>query len=77
MANVMPNVCGVDACREIRAHEEAMHGERAFIIGMTGNTLSEDMAEFQESGCDVVMTKPIDWDAFKKILKGCDLITDQ
>jgi len=44
MDNVMPNVCGVDACREIRAHEEAMHGERAFIIGMTGNTLSsEDM----------------------------------
>jgi len=77
MDNIMPNVHGADACREIRANEDAISRERAFIIGMTGNTLSDDMAEFMNCGCDVVMTKPIDWRALKEVLKSRDLIPDQ
>ena len=77
MDNIMPKLHGVDACREIRAHEEAIRSEKAFIVGMTGNTLPDDMAEFMDCGCDVVMTKPINWSAFKEVLKSHDLIPEQ
>lgn len=77
MDNIMPNVRGVDACREIRAHEEATQTKKAFIVGMTGNTLSDDMAEFMNCGCDVVMAKPINWSTFKELLKSHDLIPEQ
>ena len=39
------------------------------IFGLTGNALSEDVNEFKRAGCDEVLTKPMNFEAFKMLLR--------
>jgi signal transduction histidine kinase/CheY-like chemotaxis protein len=63
MDNCMPNMSGVDACREIRRL-----GYGGPIIGLTGHTLDEDVACFRNAGANHVLAKPLDIAALQSCL---------
>jgi CheY-like chemotaxis protein len=54
----MPGMNGPDATRRMREM-----GCGAYIFGVTGNVLIEDVTTFKESGADLVMFKPINLNA--------------
>jgi CheY-like chemotaxis protein len=55
----MPELGGLDATREIRAHEKQAGGH-AYIIAMTAHALKGDRELCLEAGMDGYVTKPID-----------------
>lgn len=59
MDSVMPNMNGMEATSLIRQAELAKGRSGLCIIGLTGNALSEDVAEFRLSGCDEVTPSPL------------------
>ena len=67
--NSMPNLTGPEAASEVR-----VLGFEGLIIGVTGNSLPEDIAEFEERGAELVLLKPINSlilvDAIKLLLKA-------
>lgn len=63
--SVMPNMSGIDACREIRAL-----GYQGVIIAVTGNVLPSDIEEFICAGADKLVPKPFRVDDIKSILEG-------
>jgi signal transduction histidine kinase/CheY-like chemotaxis protein len=65
MDNCMPNMSGVDACREIRRL-----GYGGPIIGLTGHTLDEDVACFRNAGANHVLAKPLDIAALQSCLSN-------
>jgi len=54
MDNMMPNVSGVEATREMRDF-----GFENIVMGLTGNTLDSEIQEFEDSGADAVLPKPL------------------
>ena len=54
MDSVMPVMSGLVATRKLR-----QAGFTALILGVTGNALQEDIAEFVEAGVNDVITKPV------------------
>ena len=63
MDNVMPIMIGPLATQAIRSM-----GYTGPVIGITGNALREDIAEFKAYGADDVLPKPLDMNAFDKIV---------
>ena len=59
MDNVMPRMNGVEATRQIRSNDLKVGRGGTLIFGLTGNALSEDVSEFKLSGCDEILTKPL------------------
>jgi len=60
--NAMPRMNGTEAVRYIREHSYT-----GVIIGLTAYTMDDELKEFQESGCNLVLQKPFDiskFDAF-------------
>jgi len=51
----MPTMCGPDAVSRIRDHR---HDCEAFIIGLTGNIMDEDVSHFRACGANIVLPKP-------------------
>lgn len=60
----MPIKDGKTATRELREM-----GINIPIIAVTGNAMSEDIAEFIQSGANELITKPVNEKQLKKILK--------
>jgi CheY-like chemotaxis protein len=60
MDSEMPNMCGPEATREMRAL-----GYSGPIIGVTGN---EDHTDFNEAGADLVLMKPVNLASVKRAL---------
>ena len=58
----MPEMDGPTAARKIREL-----GCDAFIVGITGNVLPEDVTYFQNSGANCVMPKPINMESLEGI----------
>jgi hypothetical protein len=54
MDNLMPVMNGVEATKELRAW-----GFPFLIIGITGNVMNDDLAEYLDSGADEVLLKPL------------------
>ncbi|KAJ7826332.1 hypothetical protein B0H13DRAFT_2374478 [Mycena leptocephala] len=52
--NFMPVMTGEDAVKEIRANDRD-----DFVVGCTGNALTEDQDSYREAGADEVMVKPV------------------
>jgi CheY-like chemotaxis protein len=61
--NMMPHMTGKEAAIKLRALDY-----RGFIVGVTGNVLDEDLEEFRESGCNEVITKPLDVPELRRTL---------
>ena len=62
--NVMPNMNGPNAVKEIRAL-----GYTGLIVGVTGNMLPDDVADFIAHGANLVLGKPLRMDALKKAIE--------
>ncbi|KAJ6610696.1 hypothetical protein B0H10DRAFT_2224748 [Mycena sp. CBHHK59/15] len=62
--NFMPVMTGEDAVKEIRANDRD-----DFIVGCTGNALTEDQDSYREAGADEVVVKPVMIHDFKKLLQ--------
>ncbi len=56
----MPNMCGVEATRAIRAWERQMARAATPIVAVTGNVLPDEVAAYLAAGVDSVIAKPID-----------------
>jgi CheY-like chemotaxis protein len=54
MDNMMPNMSGIDATKQIREM-----GYDKIILGLTGNTMDNETMEFENAGADVIFWKPI------------------
>ena len=52
--NTMPRMSGLQCTRELRDK-----GYTNLIIGVTGNTMEEELVEFSNVGADIVLTKPM------------------
>jgi len=76
MDNVMPHMNGMEAAAAIRRNDAVDGWSGTRIFGLTGNALSEDVAEFQRAGCDEVLTKPLRFDHFKQLLTAYGLFEE-
>lgn len=63
--SIMPNMSGIDACREIRSL-----GYSGIIIAVTGNVLPSDIEEFLSAGADKLVPKPFKIEDIKITLEG-------
>ncbi|KAJ7738372.1 hypothetical protein B0H16DRAFT_1891390 [Mycena metata] len=62
--NFMPVTTGEEAVRELREH-----GRDDFVVGCTGNALTEDQDSYREAGVDEVMVKPVMIHDFKQMIQ--------
>ena len=60
---MMPIMNGVEATKRLRAE-----GYPFLIIGVTGNVMDDDVAEFLEAGADMVLPKPLKQSTFDAII---------
>ncbi|KAJ6545097.1 hypothetical protein DFH09DRAFT_1509542 [Mycena vulgaris] len=62
--NFMPVMTGEEAVKEIRSNDRT-----DFIVGCTGNALTEDQDSYREAGADEVMVKPVMIHDFKRLIQ--------
>ncbi|KAJ7577996.1 hypothetical protein C8J56DRAFT_363862 [Mycena floridula] len=62
--NFMPELTGEETVRELRAK-----GRKDFVVGCTGNALTEDQKKYLNAGADEVLTKPVTIHDFKRLLE--------
>eukprot|EP01039_Chlorochromonas_danica_P009966 gene9966-11016_t len=67
MDSVMPIMCGPEAAQKIRAL-----GYSKLLIGVTGNAMDVDVIDYETSGADLILTKPMRMEALQKLLDYCD-----
>lgn len=63
----LPDMSGYDVARGIRAMPE---GEKVTIMAVTGWGSERDQALAQSAGCDLHLTKPVNFDRLERLLKG-------
>ena len=64
----MPKMCGIEATKIILDLEKASGAKHTPIIALTANALATDRARFLAAGMDEFVAKPIDHEAFIRIL---------
>jgi PAS domain S-box-containing protein len=64
----MPQLDGIEATKNIRAHEASESGRRTPILALTANTLVEDRYACFEAGMDGFLIKPLDRDKLEEAL---------
>ncbi len=65
----MPVMNGPDACKEIRGL-----GCDAFIAGVTGNVMEEDVVLFKKRGANGVLLKPFKLSELDQLWIECDVV---
>lgn len=65
----LPEMDGMEAIRQIRAHEGERNIARTPIVAMTGRATEEDRYLCQRSGADGLLAKPFSKDGLKNILE--------
>eukprot|EP01031_Cornospumella_fuschlensis_P026290 gene26290-31757_t len=76
MDNTMPIMTGIEATRELRRK-----GFRHLILGVTGNSMIDELNDFLNAGTDIVITKPMRLQLIDQVLllikeRGCVSIPD-
>jgi len=69
---VMPKMTGFDVCREVRKRDDEMSTVK--IIMLTAKTEARSAEIRTECGCDLYLTKPIDPDRLKGLIR--DILED-
>jgi len=64
---VMPKMTGFDVCREVRKRDDEMSTVK--IIMLTARTEARSAEIRKECGCDLYLTKPIDPDRLKGLIR--------
>ncbi|KAJ7578032.1 hypothetical protein C8J56DRAFT_970206 [Mycena floridula] len=62
--NFMPVMTGEEAVKELRSNRR-----QDFIVGCTGNALTEDQVSYRDAGADEVMVKPVMIHDFKRLIQ--------
>ena len=65
---VMPKMTGFDVCREVRKRDDEMSTVK--IIMLTAKTEARSAEIRKECGCDLYLTKPIDPDRLKELIRN-------
>jgi len=65
---VMPKMTGFDLCCEVRKRDDEM--SRVKIIMLTAKTDARNAEVRKECGCDLYLTKPIDPDRLKELIRN-------
>ena len=63
----MPRMNGIEAASLMR-----QAGFKGFIIGVTGNGMEEDVADFMSHGADAVIVKPMDLSKFQSTMESLE-----
>lgn len=63
----LPDMSGYDVARRIRG---LPHGHVPFIMAVTGWGTEEDQERAREAGCDLHMTKPVNFEHLERVLKN-------
>jgi CheY-like chemotaxis protein len=63
----LPDMSGYDVARRIRG---LPHGHVPFIMAVTGWGTEEDQQRAREAGCDLHMTKPVNFEHLERVLKN-------
>jgi PAS domain S-box-containing protein len=69
----LPKLDGYEAARRIRAQEG---GAGMFLVALTGWGHEEDRRRSLEAGFDLHMTKPVEFDALRKLLASLDTLRE-
>jgi signal transduction histidine kinase/ActR/RegA family two-component response regulator len=69
----LPKLDGYEAARRIRAQEG---GADLFLVALTGWGHEEDRRRSLEAGFDLHMTKPVEFDALRKLLANLDALRE-
>lgn len=64
----MPEMDGLEATRQIRAHQEAQGGHRTRIVAMTANATAADKEKCFQAGMDDYVSKPVRPEALQRAL---------
>jgi CheY-like chemotaxis protein len=67
----LPDMSGYDVARQIRAMPE---GRNVTIMAVTGWGSERDQALAQGAGCDLHITKPVNFDRLERLLKGEEVL---
>jgi len=65
---VMPKMTGFDVCREVRKRDDEMSTVK--IIMLTAKTDARSAEIRKECGCDLYLTKPIDPERLKGLIRN-------
>jgi len=65
----MPNMNGIEATKKIREIEREKHLDHTIIIALTANALDGDKDRFILAGMDYYLSKPLDIEKLKEILR--------
>ena len=65
---VMPKMTGFDVCREVRKRDDEMSTVK--IIMLTARTEARSAEIRKECGCDLYLTKPIDPERLKGLIRN-------
>ena len=65
---VMPKMTGFDVCCEVRKREDGMGTVK--IIMLTAKSEEMDVKMGEKYGCDLYLTKPIDPDRLKELIRN-------
>jgi CheY-like chemotaxis protein len=66
----LPDMSGYDVARRIR---NLPHGHLPFIMALTGWGSEQDQERAREAGCDLHMTKPVNFEHLEQVLKSIDV----
>ena len=64
---VMPKMTGFDVCREVRKRDDEM--SKVKIIMLSAKAEERDSKVEEKCGCDLYLTKPIDPDRLKELIR--------
>lgn len=63
----MPVMGGLEASRQIRETGACQHSR---IVALTAHVMDRDDNVYQSAGMDAVLSKPLQWDDLRRVLKG-------
>ncbi|HXZ18142.1 MAG TPA: response regulator, partial [Roseiarcus sp.] len=66
----MPRLDGLEAARRIRARESAAGARRTPILALTASALEEGFAAARSAGIDVMLKKPIEFEALAEAIRA-------
>ncbi|MEM0924076.1 MAG: response regulator [Pseudomonadota bacterium] len=64
----MPEMDGIDACREMRRIEAETGRDRRRIYGLSADIAPEQVAKVMEAGADGYLAKPIDFQELSRVI---------
>jgi|GEM_PF-7059385 len=69
----MPKMDGLEVARRQRAHEKSNDGHRVILVALTASAADEDRRACKDAGMDAFLTKPVEREALRKLVKDVEV----